>query len=73
MDFMEFYKELEVEFFETGAKLMGLLLRLLELRLGKTPSRSFRPVKTSGSAPCGYVVNPLVDFLALVMAYETKH
>ncbi|GJZ28562.1 hypothetical protein Tco_0573209 [Tanacetum coccineum] len=27
----------------------------------------------SGSPPCGYMVNPLVDFLALVMAYETKH
>ncbi|GJY99455.1 retrotransposon protein, putative, ty1-copia subclass [Tanacetum coccineum] len=77
---------------------MGLQLFLLELRLGKTPSRSFWPVKslnflwqiwtsqsskgfhfamivlgTRGSPPCGCVVNPLVDFLVLVMAYETKH
>ncbi|GKB82498.1 zinc finger, CCHC-type containing protein [Tanacetum coccineum] len=27
----------------------------------------------SRSPPCGCVVNPLVDFLALVMAHETKH
>ncbi|GJZ96086.1 hypothetical protein Tco_0668420 [Tanacetum coccineum] len=47
MDFPEFYKELEAEFFGAGAKLMGLQLLQLELRLGKTPSRSFRPVKSA--------------------------
>ncbi|GJR71749.1 retrotransposon protein, putative, ty1-copia subclass [Tanacetum coccineum] len=47
MDFPEFYKELEAEFFGAGAKLMGLQLLQLELRLGKNPSRSFRPVKSA--------------------------
>ncbi|GJS87010.1 hypothetical protein Tco_0769646 [Tanacetum coccineum] len=47
MDFPEFYKELEAEFFGAGAKLMGLQLLQLELRLGKIPSRSFRPVKSA--------------------------
>ncbi|GKB15896.1 hypothetical protein Tco_0849819 [Tanacetum coccineum] len=45
MDFPAFYKELEAEFLDACAKLMGLQLLLLELRLGKTPSRSFRPMK----------------------------
>ncbi|GJT30090.1 hypothetical protein Tco_0910365 [Tanacetum coccineum] len=30
-----------------GAKLMGIQLLQLKLRLGKTPSRSFRPVKSA--------------------------
>ncbi|GKA44582.1 hypothetical protein Tco_0737306 [Tanacetum coccineum] len=47
MDFPEFYKELEAEFWGASAKLMGLQLLQLELRLGKTPSRSFRPVKSA--------------------------
>ncbi|GKB07114.1 zinc finger, CCHC-type containing protein [Tanacetum coccineum] len=47
MDFLKFYKELEAEFLGAGAKLMGLKLLQLELRLGKYPSRSFRPVKSA--------------------------
>ncbi|GJW55159.1 hypothetical protein Tco_0099244 [Tanacetum coccineum] len=47
MDFPEFYKELEAECWGASAKLMGLQLLQLELRLGKTPSRSFRPVKSA--------------------------
>ncbi|GJX21154.1 ribonuclease H-like domain-containing protein [Tanacetum coccineum] len=47
MDFLEFYKELEAEFWGSSAKLMGLQLLQLELRLGKNPSRSFRPVKSA--------------------------
>ncbi|GJS61386.1 hypothetical protein Tco_0656170 [Tanacetum coccineum] len=47
MDFLEFYKELEAEYFGAGAKLTGIQLLQLELRLGKTPSRSFRPVKSA--------------------------
>ncbi|GKD65646.1 hypothetical protein Tco_1307754 [Tanacetum coccineum] len=47
MDFLEFYKELEAEFLGAGAKLMGLQLLPLELRLGKTPSMSFRTVKSA--------------------------
>ncbi|GKC51074.1 hypothetical protein Tco_1073819, partial [Tanacetum coccineum] len=47
MDFPEFYKELEAEFLGAGTKLMGLQFLQLELRLGKTPSRSFRPVKSA--------------------------
>ncbi|GJU28702.1 hypothetical protein Tco_1167323 [Tanacetum coccineum] len=47
MDFPEFYKELEAEFLGAGTKLMGLQLLQLELRLGKIPSRSFRPVKSA--------------------------
>ncbi|GJR87645.1 retrovirus-related pol polyprotein from transposon TNT 1-94 [Tanacetum coccineum] len=47
MDFPEFYKELEAEIYGAGAKLMGLQFLQLELRLGKTPSRSFRPVKSA--------------------------
>nr|GEV71915.1 hypothetical protein [Tanacetum cinerariifolium] len=39
--FLEFYKELEAKFWGESEKLM------LELRLGKTPSRSFRPVKSA--------------------------
>ncbi|GJS37983.1 hypothetical protein Tco_0536365 [Tanacetum coccineum] len=34
MDFPEFYKELEAEFWGASAKLMGLQLLQLELRLG---------------------------------------
>ncbi|GJT27149.1 hypothetical protein Tco_0907424 [Tanacetum coccineum] len=40
MDFLEFYKELEAEFWGSSAKLMGIQLLQLELRLGKIPSRS---------------------------------
>ncbi|GJX98872.1 hypothetical protein Tco_0355891 [Tanacetum coccineum] len=47
MVFPEFYKELEAEFLEAGTKLMGLQFLQLELRLGKTPSRNFRPVKSA--------------------------
>ncbi|GJV21355.1 hypothetical protein Tco_1370375 [Tanacetum coccineum] len=47
MDFLEFYKELEAEFLGAGAKLMGIQLLQLELRLGKSPSRCFRPVKSA--------------------------
>ncbi|GJS00123.1 hypothetical protein Tco_0316631 [Tanacetum coccineum] len=47
MDFPEFYKELGAEFFGAGAKLMGLQLLQLELRLGKNPSRIFRPIKSA--------------------------
>ncbi|GJR84814.1 hypothetical protein Tco_0155599 [Tanacetum coccineum] len=46
MDFLEFYRELEVEFWRAGAKLMGLQLLKLELSLGKNPFRSFMPVKS---------------------------
>ncbi|GJZ49518.1 hypothetical protein Tco_0603708 [Tanacetum coccineum] len=42
-----FYKELEVEFLGSSVKLMGLQLFQLELRFGKTPSRSFRPIKSA--------------------------
>ncbi|GKA61406.1 putative ribonuclease H-like domain-containing protein [Tanacetum coccineum] len=38
MDFPEFYKELEAEYWGGSEKLMGLQLLQLELRLGKTPS-----------------------------------
>ncbi|GKD56223.1 zinc finger, CCHC-type containing protein, partial [Tanacetum coccineum] len=47
MGFLEFYKELEAEILGAGAQLMGLQFLQLELRLGKTPSRSFRPVKSA--------------------------
>ncbi|GKC57829.1 hypothetical protein Tco_1085427 [Tanacetum coccineum] len=47
MDFPEFYKELETEFFRSCANLMGLQLVQLDLRLGKIPSSSFRPVKSA--------------------------
>ncbi|GJZ09323.1 hypothetical protein Tco_0543606 [Tanacetum coccineum] len=47
MDFPEFHKELGAEFFGAGAKLMGLQLLQLELRLGKNPSRIFRPIKSA--------------------------
>ncbi|GKE28007.1 hypothetical protein Tco_1443391, partial [Tanacetum coccineum] len=46
-DFPEFYKELGAECFRAGAKLRRLQLLQLELRLGKTPSRSFRTVKSA--------------------------
>ncbi|GKB43136.1 hypothetical protein Tco_0888078, partial [Tanacetum coccineum] len=49
MDFPELYKELEAEFFRAGAKLMGLKLLQLVLRLGKISFRSFRPVKSAES------------------------
>ncbi|GKC80446.1 hypothetical protein Tco_1131220 [Tanacetum coccineum] len=45
--FVEFYKELEAEILGDGEQLMGLHFLQLELRLGKTPSRSFRPVKSA--------------------------
>ncbi|GKA15305.1 hypothetical protein Tco_0695052 [Tanacetum coccineum] len=44
----EFYKELEAEILGEGAQLIGLQFLQLELRLGKTSSRSFRPVKSAG-------------------------
>ncbi|GKG41316.1 hypothetical protein Tco_0470528, partial [Tanacetum coccineum] len=47
MDFLKFYKELEAKFLGTSAKLMGLQLLQLDLRLRKAPSRSFRPVKSA--------------------------
>ncbi|GJW31360.1 hypothetical protein Tco_0051392 [Tanacetum coccineum] len=47
MDFPELYKELEAEIYGAGEKRMGLQFLQLELRLGKTPSRSFRPVKSA--------------------------
>ncbi|GKE97496.1 hypothetical protein Tco_0020847 [Tanacetum coccineum] len=47
MDFPEFYRELEAEFLGAGAKLMGLQLLQMELRLVNIPSRSFRPVKSA--------------------------
>ncbi|GJS56969.1 retrotransposon protein, putative, ty1-copia subclass [Tanacetum coccineum] len=45
MDFLEFYKELEAYILCSGTQLIGLQLLQLELRLGKNPSRSFRPLK----------------------------
>ncbi|GJV14994.1 hypothetical protein Tco_1360317 [Tanacetum coccineum] len=47
MDFTEFYKELETHFLGAGSQLMGLQFLQLKLRFGKTPSRSFRPVKSA--------------------------
>ncbi|GJS36030.1 hypothetical protein Tco_0534412 [Tanacetum coccineum] len=47
MDFLEFCKELEAEFWGESAKLMELQLLQLKLRLEKTPSSSFRPVKSA--------------------------
>ncbi|GJT08554.1 hypothetical protein Tco_0843016 [Tanacetum coccineum] len=47
MDFPEFYKELEAEFWGASVKRMGIQLLQLELRLGKNSSRSFRPVKSA--------------------------
>ncbi|GKC65459.1 hypothetical protein Tco_1098057, partial [Tanacetum coccineum] len=41
------YKELEAEILGEEAKLMGLQFLKLELRLGKTPSKSFRPIKSA--------------------------
>ncbi|GKD74512.1 hypothetical protein Tco_1332794, partial [Tanacetum coccineum] len=49
MDFPEFYKELEAEFWGSSAKLMGLQPLHLELRLGKNPSRSLGSVKSAES------------------------
>ncbi|GJU93878.1 hypothetical protein Tco_1318634 [Tanacetum coccineum] len=46
MDFLEFHKELEAKIFAAGAKLMGLQLLQLELKLEKNSSRSFRPMKS---------------------------
>nr|GEX55339.1 retrotransposon protein, putative, Ty1-copia subclass [Tanacetum cinerariifolium] len=45
MDLLELYNELEAEFLGAGAKLRGLQLLQLELRLGMNPSRSFSPIK----------------------------
>ncbi|GKC02501.1 hypothetical protein Tco_0994111 [Tanacetum coccineum] len=45
--FPEFYKELEAKILGEGAQLMELQFLQLELRLGKNPSRSFRPVKSA--------------------------
>ncbi|GJZ82243.1 hypothetical protein Tco_0647416 [Tanacetum coccineum] len=49
LGFPEFYKELEAEILVEGAQLMGLHFIQLELRLRKTPSKSFRPVKSAES------------------------
>ncbi|GKA50669.1 hypothetical protein Tco_0743742 [Tanacetum coccineum] len=46
-DFMDLLIGVEAEFLGGGAKLMGLQFLQLELRLGKNPSRSFRPVKSA--------------------------
>ncbi|GKB27272.1 hypothetical protein Tco_0866673 [Tanacetum coccineum] len=46
-DFSEFCKELEAEVLGGSAKLMGIKFIQLQLRLGKNPSRSFRPVKSA--------------------------
>ncbi|GJY25171.1 hypothetical protein Tco_0399897 [Tanacetum coccineum] len=45
--FPKFYKELEAEILGEGGQIMGLQFIQLELRLGKNPSRSFRPVKSA--------------------------
>ncbi|GJR24353.1 hypothetical protein Tco_0972880 [Tanacetum coccineum] len=47
MDFPEFCMELESHFWGAGSKLIGLQLLQLDLRLGKSPSRIFRPVKSA--------------------------
>ncbi|GJS26940.1 hypothetical protein Tco_0487560 [Tanacetum coccineum] len=47
MDFLEFYKELKAKLLGASVKLMGLQIIQLELRPGKTPSRSSRPVKSA--------------------------
>ncbi|GJV48801.1 hypothetical protein Tco_1439013 [Tanacetum coccineum] len=39
--------ELEAEILGAGAQRMGLQFLQLELRLGNSPSRSFRPVKSA--------------------------
>ncbi|GJS93378.1 hypothetical protein Tco_0800346 [Tanacetum coccineum] len=55
-------RELEANSLGSGAKLMRIQLLQLELRLGKTPSMSFRPVKTAKSfwqfgASCSFRVS----------------
>ncbi|GJZ57478.1 hypothetical protein Tco_0612972 [Tanacetum coccineum] len=45
--FPEFYKDLEAEILGAGVQLMRLQFLQLEIRLGKTPSRIFRPVKST--------------------------
>ncbi|GJT09744.1 hypothetical protein Tco_0856786 [Tanacetum coccineum] len=47
MDFPVFYKESEAHFLGADAQLIGLQYLQLEFRLGKTPSRCFRPMKTA--------------------------
>ncbi|GJZ07769.1 hypothetical protein Tco_0542052 [Tanacetum coccineum] len=47
MDFLEFYKELEAHCLGADAQLMGIRLLQLELRLGKIPSRSSKPMKSA--------------------------
>ncbi|GJZ45061.1 hypothetical protein Tco_0592657 [Tanacetum coccineum] len=47
MDFPEFYKELEAEFWGASVKPMGLQLLQVELRLRNNPSRSFKSVKST--------------------------
>ncbi|GJU77417.1 hypothetical protein Tco_1274487 [Tanacetum coccineum] len=71
MDFFEFYKELEAEFWGESATLMGLKLLQLELRLGKNPSRSFRPVKSAETlwlflASCSLRVHLLMMVLGAI-------
>ncbi|GKB37406.1 hypothetical protein Tco_0882348 [Tanacetum coccineum] len=64
--FPEFFKELEAEILGAGAQLIGLQFLQLELRLGKTPSRSFRPVKSAeifmqlGFSPFGASLSKIV-------------
>ncbi|GJY73894.1 putative RNA-directed DNA polymerase [Tanacetum coccineum] len=67
MDFLEFYNELEAESFGASTKLMGLQLLQLELRLGKTPSRSFWPIKSAeiyGSFAIGERHLPIESIIA---------
>ncbi|GKC59995.1 hypothetical protein Tco_1087593 [Tanacetum coccineum] len=45
--FPEFYKELEAEIFGAVEQLIRIQFLQLELRLGKTPTRSFRPVMSA--------------------------
>ncbi|GJU39533.1 hypothetical protein Tco_1192490 [Tanacetum coccineum] len=47
MDILEFCKELEAKFWCEDTQLIRLQLLQLDLRLGKNPSRIFRPVKSA--------------------------
>ncbi|GJY19493.1 hypothetical protein Tco_0390984, partial [Tanacetum coccineum] len=66
MDFPEFYKELDAHFLAAGSQLMGLQFLQLEPILEKTPSRSFRSVKTADilwqfCASCSFKVSLAYD------------
>ncbi|GJV89003.1 hypothetical protein Tco_1532941 [Tanacetum coccineum] len=56
MDILEFCKELEAQRFGAGTQVIGIQLLQLELRLGKAPSRSFRPLK-SGNATNDQIID----------------